>query len=118
MTPEEKHEAWVRKVDWENSYTKIPLHIILPADPGTYTLWPDWPNVPHREPVLAWDINTAANGWCWPITLSGVECETGRPILYPDGRVHETGFDGASWPSMVNYVCAEMKAWADKHESR
>ena len=116
MIKDEKNDfaAHMAKVDWENSCMKEPLHVILPADPGTFTLWTDWPNVPHRERVIAWDINTSPAGWRWPITLSAVECETGRPVLYPDGTINETGFDGASWANMEEFICAEMKCWAEK----
>lgn len=120
MTPEEeaKHKAWSAKVDWENSCLKSPLHTILPADPGTFMLWPNWPAIPHRERVIAWDINTADIGWRWPITLSGVECETGHPVLFPDGTISETGYDGTSWVSMEDFICSEMKAWSDKRVAR
>ena len=120
MTPKEEadQEAWVHKCDWEHSYTKIPLHTIMPAEPGTFILWVDWPNVPHRERVFAWDINTAEDGWRWPITLSGVESDTGRPVLYSDGRVQETGFDGTTWSNMEDFICGEMQLWADKRAAK
>ena len=95
--------------EWEQRYTQSPLHVILPAESGTYVLWEDWPNIPIRECVIAWDINTEKDGWRWPITVDGVVSSIKRVILHPDGSVVMLGrFSKESWGSLEEFMCSKM----------
>ena len=96
--------------EWEQRYTQSPLHVILPAEPGTYILWEDWPNVPIRERIIAWDINTEEDGWRWPITVDGVVSSVERVVLHPDGSVVELGVEEESWSSLEDFICGK---WGD-----
>ena len=120
MNKEEKDKkeriSRIENFEWENRYTKSPLHVIQPADPGTFLLHDCWPDAPIRDRVIAWDISTEEDGWCLPITTAGVDPTTGRFVLQPDGSVSELGLHGGSWESMESFILFGMMEWAEKSE--
>lgn len=122
MTPAERAKieqeqiAHLENFEWENRYMKSPLHVIQPADPGTFVLHDCWPEAPIRDRVIAWDISTEEDGWCLPITTAGVEPTTGRFVLQPDGSINALGAYGESWESMEDFIRFGMREWAEKKE--